>query len=99
MPKIVLSYRRADSAGITRLIFERLTGHFGKESVFMDVDIPYGIDFRKHINEMLADCDILVAIVGPKWLGPRRFWQPPRINEESDPVRVEIEAALKRDLP
>jgi hypothetical protein len=99
MPKISISYRRADSEAMTGRIFDRLIAHYGKEAIFRDIDdIPAGIDFRQHINETLLKTHVLLAIVGPKWLGAARGGLE-RINEESDPVRVEVETALRRRLP
>jgi sugar lactone lactonase YvrE len=98
MPQISISYRRADSEAMTGRIFDRLIAHYGKEAIFRDIDnIPAGIDFRQHINEMLHQTNVLLAIVGPEWLGATRDG-PERINEESDPVRVEVETALRRRL-
>ncbi len=36
--KIVTSYRRADSEGISGRIFDCLVQHYGNDSVFIDVD-------------------------------------------------------------
>src|SRR5437588_3418668 len=95
MPNIIISYRRADSDAIAGRIKDRLASHFGENSIFMDIDsIPFGFDFRDHIQEALAENDILVAIIGPKWNGPMKGGQS-RIMEETDPVRIEIETALK----
>jgi hypothetical protein len=96
--KIVISYRRKDSQSTTRAIYERLEREFGAQAVFMDVKIPVGIDFRKHINGVLNGSDILLAIVGPKWLGKRIFGRP-RIHDEEDWVRIEIESAIRRRVP
>jgi hypothetical protein len=99
MPKITISYRRADSEAMTGRIFDRLTANYGRDAIFRDIDnIPAGIDFRQHINETLLKTGVLLAIVGPKWLGSSRGGVE-RINEESDPVRVEVETALRRRLP
>jgi hypothetical protein len=99
MPKIVISYRRSDSAWTARSIFDRLAAHYGKDSVFMDIDsIPIGTDFREHIDKALPESDVLIAIVGPKWLGPRDSGAA-RINDEDDPVRIEIETALGCGIP
>lgn len=94
---IVISYRRADSQAITGRIFDRLENHFGAGSVFMDIDnIPLGADFREHITDTLTRCDVLLAIVGPHWLdGPAGN----RLSEETDWVRIEIEAALAKKIP
>jgi hypothetical protein len=96
-PKIVISYRRQDSPGMMRAIFERLTLAYGKDSVFVDIDIPYGTNFRSHIDEALQGCDILVAVIGRGWLGAGRRGRS-RIKEEDDWVRLEVETALKRGI-
>lgn len=94
MAKIFISYRRDDSAVVAGRIFDRLQAHFGRSSVFMDVDsIPYGTDFRKHLTHAVSQCDVLLAIIGGDWLkveadGGRRLDQP------NDFVRIEIKAAL-----
>ncbi len=94
-PRIMLSYRRSDSAGITGRIFDRLAAHFGADSVFMDIDaIPLGVDFHKHIDDALKTMDVVLAIIGPDWLGPLSSGMS-RIASPNDPVRIEIETALK----
>ncbi len=99
MPKILISYRRSDSSAITGRIFDRLSHHYGEDSVFMDVDsIPIGIDFRNHIQETLLRTDVLIAVMGTNWLG-RDAAGAVRMIEKTDPVRVEIETALGRKTP
>jgi TRAP-type mannitol/chloroaromatic compound transport system substrate-binding protein len=99
MPKIIISYRRVDSAAMAGRIFDRLHAHFGDDSMFMDIDsIPFGSDFRQFISEAIRNSDVIVAVVGPRWLGPRDAVRP-RIHDATDPVRLEIEAALARGMP
>ena len=98
MSKIVVSYRRSDSQAIAGRIVDRLIAEFGEQSVFMDVDnIPFGIDFRQHIQSVLAQAEVLIAVVGPDWLGAGADGGS-RIQEEDDPVRVEIETALRQEI-
>lgn len=98
MPRITISYRREDSGVITGRIFDRLVARYGRDAIFRDIDnIPLGVDFRQHINFVLDQSDIVLAIVGPQWIGPRRGQS--RLANEADPVRVEIEAVLRRDVP
>ena len=98
MSKIIVSYRRSDSAAITGRIFDRLIDRYGEELVFMDIDrIPFGTDFRHHIQDALRDADVLLAVVGPAWLGKTPDGRS-RIQDEADPVRVEIETALRQGL-
>jgi hypothetical protein len=67
-------------------------------AVFRDIDnIPPGYDFRKYISGALEDTDILLAIVGPQWAGKTEGRT--RIHEITDLVRIEIEAALRKDIP
>jgi hypothetical protein len=98
MPKIVISYRRSDSDAIAGRIRDRLANRYGGDDIFMDIDsIPLGTDFRKHVHGALSQSDMVIAVIGPKWLGARRGRV--RIKEETDPVRIEIETALLVGTP
>ena len=97
--KIFLCYRRDDSAGYSGRIGERLTREFGRES-FMDVDaIPLGANFVKALHEAVAKCEVLLAVIGPNWLDARDKEGNRRLDDPSDFVRIEIGAALQRDIP
>lgn len=99
MPTIILSYRREDTAWIAGRVHDRLKDHYGADNVFMDIDsIPFGLDFREHIQDSLDRCDILVAIVGPRWATPDESGKV-RLSEETDWVRIEIETALAKKIP
>ena len=98
MAKIFLSYRREDSAGVAGRIYDRLRAHFGPDSVFIDVDsVPSGVDFPEYIESVLSHCDVFLAVIGPDWAGQINTGR--RIDNPEDWVRIEIEAALKQDLP
>ncbi|HEX4411503.1 MAG TPA: TIR domain-containing protein [Xanthobacteraceae bacterium] len=99
MARIAISYRRSDSQDITGRIFDRLSQQYGKETVFRDIDsIQPGIDFRTQIADALTAVDVLLVVVGPRWLGQGEAGRA-RINNEADPVRIEVETALKRSIP
>src|SRR5262245_32715288 len=73
--------------------------HFGENSVFTDIDsIPLGADFLDYINSELSTCDALIAVVGPQWIdagqGPGQG-----VHLATDFVRIEVDAALKRNIP
>lgn len=86
MPKLFISYRREDSAYPAHSICERLKSHFGKDSVFIDVDtIPYGVDFRKHLNEAVAKCDVLLAVIGSKWPDSKQEDGSRRLDDPNGP--------------
>jgi hypothetical protein len=97
---IAISYRREDSTSIAGRLHDRLRAEFGKENVFMDFDsIPYGVDFRDHIAQTLEAADVLVAVIGPGWLGQHVGEPTRRIDDATDFVRLEIAGALQRGIP
>ncbi|MEX1059632.1 MAG: TIR domain-containing protein, partial [Methyloceanibacter sp.] len=99
MATIILSYRREDTELMVGRICDRLRDHYGRDSVMMDIDsIPYGLDFRKHIREALSRCDLMVAIIGPRWAALNEQGQS-RLADDTDWIRIEIEAALAKDVP
>jgi hypothetical protein len=99
MPKIIISYRRADTDAIAGRIRDRLERDYGKNSIFMDIDnIPFGTDFREHIQNAILQNDLLLAVVGPNWTGPNETGTA-RIEEETDLVRIEVETAMKAHIP
>ena len=96
--QIFISYRRDDSAGYTRAIYDRLVQHFSKDRVFMDVDaIEPGLPFDEAIKHALDKCEVLLVVIGRHWLDTRDGLGP-RINDPQDFVRLEIAAALSRNI-
>jgi chemotaxis protein histidine kinase CheA len=94
VPRIAISYRRGDSSAITGRIFDRLADRYGRDSVFRDIDnIPLGVDFREYIDGMLKKTDVTLVVIGRRWLGATRGRR--RIDDPADPVRVEVETALR----
>ena len=65
MPKVFISYRRKDNQYAANLIYDRLIERFSKESVYFDIDaMPAGVDFRRHIQQAVSECDVLLAVIG-----------------------------------
>jgi TIR domain len=98
MPTISISYRRDDTGPVTGRLSDRLIDRYGAKSVFVDIDsIPAGVDFRHHIHAVLQQTDVLLAMVGTRWLGPQASGET-RIHQEDDPVRVEIATAFRNKI-
>jgi rubrerythrin len=92
MAKIFICYRRDDTHHPAGRIYDRLITEFGKDSVFKDVDsIPIGVNFYRQLEREIRQCDIILVLVGDKWLATTRKRQ----EDERDYVRIEIELALK----
>jgi uncharacterized membrane protein YeaQ/YmgE (transglycosylase-associated protein family) len=97
---IFLSYRRADSADISGRIYDRLLGAFDRIAVFKDVDsIPLGTDFKDYLDEKVSECNVLLAVIGDKWLEAGDTSGKRHLDDPKDFVRIEIESALARNIP
>ena len=97
--RIFISYRRTDSAGYAGRIYDRLAPHFGEDAIFMDVDtIEAGLDFVTVLQNAVQSCDVLVALIGRQWLNILDETGKRRLDNPEDFVRVEIAAALSRDI-
>jgi len=98
--RIFISYRREDSEGFARGLFQSLANYFGKDSVFMDVDsISLGMDFVEAIDKSLDDCGILLVLIGKDWVKSNDSSGQRRLEKTDDFVRIEIAKALKRKVP
>src|SRR3984893_12197223 len=98
--KVFISYRRADRAGYSGRGMDRLDRELGLDLVFMDVDaIPLGTNFSKVLHEEVAKCGVLLAVIGPNWSDARSEDGKRRLDDPNDFVRIEIAAALQRDIP
>jgi len=100
MRAIFISYRRDDTEGHAGRLFEDLCDRFGKDAVFMDVTgIEPGRDFRRAIEQQVASCGVLLAIIGKNWLTVADAKGKRRLDDPFDFVRLETAGALKRDIP
>jgi hypothetical protein len=100
MRAIFISYRREDTEGQAGRLFDDLAKLFGEQSVFMDVaGLEPGRDFRKAIDEHVASCGVLLAVIGKNWVDARDETGHRRLDDPLDFVRLETAAALKRDIP
>jgi len=99
MGAVFVSYRRGDAAGAAGRLFDRLEAALGRERVFMDVDsIEPGVDFVEVLDRYLAECDVVIAVIGPNWLRAIDTQGRRRLDDEADFVRLEIASALARGI-
>ena len=97
--QIFISYRRGDSAASAGRLYDHLKGHFASNYIFMDVDnLDAGIDFVEAIGESVGSCDVLIAVIGDRWLISSDEEGRRRLDNSEDFVRVEIATALKRGI-
>jgi hypothetical protein len=94
---LFISYRREDAAADAGRLFDDLVRRCRRDRVFMDLEIPPGADFREVLAEKLDTCDVVLALVGPRWLGAANPGSGGRrLDDPSDFVRMEIATALEK---
>jgi len=91
--QIFINYRRDDTLIATGRIDDHLRREFGEAAVYRDIaSIPLASDFAEHIENAVQRCRAMIVVIGAHWLTPR-------LNDEYDFVRIEIEAAFKHKIP
>jgi tetratricopeptide (TPR) repeat protein len=96
--KIFISYRREDSAANALGIAQYLERAFGRRNVFLDIDMRSGSRFPEELEKRLAECKVLLAVIGPGWGDAQDDEGRRRLNDPEDWVRLEISRALKRGI-
>lgn len=103
MAKIAISYRRSDQPAVAHLLYERLKTRyvpiFGDHAVYIDViDGRHGEDYDVQFNNALKQCAVMLAIMGPNWVGGSEPGHS-RITDSDDPIRKELEIARQLGIP
>ena len=97
--RIFISYRREETAYPAGWLYDRLAGRYGDGQIFKDVDsIQLGDDFVEVITRAVGSCDVLLALIGDRWLTITDQDGRRRLDDPDDFVRLEIEAALTRNV-
>jgi CHASE2 domain-containing sensor protein len=99
MPRIFINYRHADSIAYAELLCRQLVEQFGADNVFFDREaIDLGDEFARIIEQRVGACEVLLALIGPKWLTLADDAGGRRLDQPHDYVRYEIAAALAHNI-
>jgi TIR domain len=94
-PKIFISYRHEDADGHAHRIDEALAERFCRRNVFVDLNLrPSRLPWPEHIRRAVGTCDVLLAVIGPRWL---TITNQRKQAAGEDWVKLEITTALERD--
>jgi TIR domain len=97
--RVFISYRRQETAYAAGWLFDRLVDRYGRGQIFKDVDsIELGDDFVEVISTAVGSCDVLLALIGDQWLTIADEQGRARLDDPNDFVRLEIEAAMTRNV-
>lgn len=87
---VFISYRRDDSRHAAGRLSDRLKQRFAADRVFIDVGgIAPGAVFPQAIDDAMASCKVLLAVIGEHWLNAADGGGRRRLNDPSDYVRLE----------
>ena len=93
-----MSYRRQDSAGHAGRVYDGLAARFGDDNVFMDVNsIRPGDPFMDVLERTLSEIDLMVVVLGPRWVTIEDDAGRRRLDDPDDFIRMEVSRALERD--
>jgi len=93
--RIFISYRREDSGHAGRL-YDWLQRSFPKGRLFMDVGtIQPGADFEDRIDEALSSAEVVLVLIGPRWLTDAAGHH--RLDDPQDVVKREVASGLGRE--
>lgn len=92
---VFISYRGEDSQSYGALIYSELSRWFGTERVFLDSEsILAGDDFVEVLLGRLRKCDVMLAVIGRRWLSATDDAQKRRIDSAQDWIRRELVEAF-----
>src|SRR5262249_50201177 len=87
--------RSGDDPGTAMLLKQELSRRFGEDNVFIDKSsIPPGNDFEWELLSRVRRCDVVLAIIGPRWLTASHSTGGRAVEREDDWVRRELAEAF-----
>jgi hypothetical protein len=99
VPRIFISYRRSDTQDVAGRLYDRLAPRFGANNVFKDVSSTrYGSDFRERLADAINHCNVMLVLIGERWISITDEHGQRRLDQPDDFVRMELEAALSRGI-
>jgi hypothetical protein len=96
---IFISYRHRDTQGEASRLADDLREALADVQIFRDVEtIEAGADFAATLERALAECSVLLVMIGPTWLEQRDAQGNRRIDNPNDWTRTEIATGLARGV-
>ncbi|WMX44490.1 toll/interleukin-1 receptor domain-containing protein [Streptomyces roseicoloratus] len=96
MPRVFLSFRKADSRWMRDRVHRELSDRLGADEIFKSGrSIPPGADFAEILRRQAAECELMCVLIGPGWLDARGEDGVRLLDRDHDWVRLEIATALR----
>lgn len=89
---LFVNYRRDDEPMFVYSIYVHFYHRYGADNIFWDLGtIPLFEDFQRFIQDYIRKSDVVVPIIGPRWL---ELLKAKQANGQVDFVKFEIEEAI-----
>jgi TIR domain len=96
MPRIFLSFRKADERLIRDRLYQALEQRFGADQVFKSgVTIQPGSDYAAILRRQAAECQVMLVLIGKGWAGDKSAAGQRLLDRQDDWVRTEIAISLR----
>jgi hypothetical protein len=100
MSGVFVCYRREDARGYAGRLVDALGRRMDRTRIFYDMDaLKPATPFALAIDDAIAECDALLAVIGPQWLAAVDRNGRRRLDDPEDFVRIEIGRALALGKP
>jgi hypothetical protein len=94
-----MCYRRDDTGGAAEWLYDRLVARFGRDQIFRVFrPVEPGDDLSETIADAVGPRDVLLVLIGNRWLRITDEDGRRRLEKPDDFVRLEIEAAVQRHV-
>lgn len=92
-------YRWSDSRDRAHLLYGELVRPFGPEHVHLDQEgARLGGDFQARLDDGLRASSAMLVLIGPAWNPELQGTGRRRFDDENDPIRYEVDAALREGM-
>ncbi len=96
MNSCFINYRTGDGEQVATYLGRELSRRFGESEVFRASDsIPAGADFERRLKKAASGCEVLLAVIGNRWLEKGENDGSRAIDDPDDWTRWEIVAAFE----
>ena len=91
--KLFICYRRSDTEHAAQRVRSHLQRKFGDDAVFIDRELPPGVDWPQELARNIAVSTAVIVMIGDRFVELMEQATQPSATEK-DPLLIEIEAAL-----
>lgn len=100
MPLIFVNYRTHDEESVAALVDRELSRSFGDGRVFRaSKSIRPGDDFSEALLSAVRNCDVLISVIGVRWLSAKDGRGGRALDNVHDWTRREIVEAMTLGIP